>query len=129
MKRQGDAGSEISNLKFEISELELAVRQARYGLDVMGLREHIKTDDGVKRITAGQQLVEVARQRGRITRDVANLLRRDRQNSFNDTAFRAGARRVEQEQLGPLKAKPVFQPFRHAHVRNFDVVEFGCVQI
>ena len=55
------------NLKFEMSELELAVRQARYDLDMMGLREHIKTDDGVKRITAGQQLVQIARQRGRVT--------------------------------------------------------------
>src|SRR4051794_24790215 len=83
-------GKALMNLKFG---------QFRNRLDMMGLREHIKHGERVKRITTCNYLAKIARERRRIARDIADLLWTKLQDSANDARFCAHARRIEQKKI------------------------------
>src|SRR5437762_7562892 len=82
--------------------------EMNYCFDVMSLREHIKSDDGVNNISACNYLAKIARQRGGIARHVANSFWLKLQDSANHARFSAGARRVEQYEIKCIKPRVVF---------------------
>ena len=70
-----------------------------YRFHVMSLREHIKRENRVKRISASKNLAEITRQRGGIARDITDSLWFKLQDSANDPRLSAGARRIEQNEI------------------------------
>src|SRR5438105_15868003 len=65
----------------------------------MSLREHIKCEERVKRISACNYFAKIARQRCRIARHITDLLWSKLQDSVNNARLCAGPGRVEQKEI------------------------------
>src|SRR5205085_2035321 len=84
--------------------------EMNYRFDMMSLREHIKCENRVKRISACNYLAKIAGQRGRIARDVADAFRLQFKNAGDNARLSACARRVEQHKIKRSKPRVMFVP-------------------
>jgi hypothetical protein len=82
-----------------LMELSVAAREARDGLDVVRLGEHIKGGDGVKRVAARDEFAQVARERRGVAGDVDDAAGAQVKYPFDRAVLRAGAGRIEQEEI------------------------------
>src|SRR6266850_1299198 len=101
--------------------------QVSYCFDVVGLREHIESNDRVESVTTGDQFLEISAESGWITGDVGNARGTKGEHSGDDGIFRAGTRRIEQKEINrPERAGVFFQPVPNACGNDLDASQVGC---
>ena len=66
---------------------------------MMSLRKHIKSHHRFEGVAAGEQFLEIAGERGRVTGDVGNVTRMQVENSLDDDVLCAGSWRIEQQKI------------------------------
>src|SRR5688572_13092141 len=96
-----------------------------YGLDMIGLREHIKCNKAFYFIMAGDELLQITSQSHRVAGDIADLRRLefgDQVKGFNGPA----SGRVKQHQVGrwELLTGEIFQPAINSTTVNGGVFRF-----
>ena len=88
----------------------------------MSLRKQIKCGDGIDRISAGNELLQIARERRRVAGNVRDRSRTQIDNSFNHCRLSACTRRIQQYKIhraNRIITKPVRNRRRdHACIRQ-----------
>jgi hypothetical protein len=90
-----------------------------HSFEVEGLREEVREGKGFERVTTGEKCTEIASESGGIAGDISDLRRGDGGEEGCDFRAEAGARRVEDDEVGWLR-------FEFAAEKGEGAGRFGC---